>query len=232
MGHDELYAKIRGFGIIPVVAIDSVDAALPLADALSEGGLPVAEITFRTDAAADVIREIVTKRPEMLVGAGTLLTAENLERAVDCGASFGVAPGCNPTVIQKARELDFAFSPGVMTPSDVERALELGVTVLKFFPAGAAGGVEMLKSLAAPYAHTGVRFIPTGGVDQGNLAEYLALPSVVAVGGTWVATRADLAAGDWSGITERCRAALAAVPSDRPGRVDHGVDRTTRHRAL
>ena len=211
MGHDHQYAKIRHLGVIPVVAIDSVDAALPLADALCEGGLPVVEITFRTDAAAEVIKTIATKRPGMLVGAGTLLTADSLQRAVDCGASFGVAPGCNPSVIQKARELDFAFSPGVMTPTDVECALALGVDVLKFFPAGAAGGVKMLKSLAAPYAHTGVRFIPTGGVNQGNLVEYLALPSVVAVGGTWVATRDDIAAGNWSGITERCRSAVAAV---------------------
>jgi 2-dehydro-3-deoxyphosphogluconate aldolase/(4S)-4-hydroxy-2-oxoglutarate aldolase len=211
MGHDDLYAKIGDLGVIPVVAIDSVDAALPLADALCEGGLPVAEITFRTDAAAEVINAIATKRPEMLVGAGTILTAENLQRAADCGASFGVAPGCNPSVVRKACELNFAFSPGVMTPTDVECALALGVEVLKFFPAGAAGGVNMIKSLAAPYAHTGVRFIPTGGVNQGNLAEYLALSSVVAVGGTWVAKRADVSAGNWSGIAKRCRSAVAAV---------------------
>ncbi len=213
MTANELYQQIGRLRIVPVIAIESPEHALPLADALAEGGLPVAEITFRTEAAAAVIEKIVKERPNMLVGAGTILFTENLRRAVTCGAKFGVAPGLNPEIVREAAKLGFPFSPGIMTPTDIESALALGVKVLKFFPAGAAGGVNMLKSLAAPYAHLGVKFIPTGGVNQDNLKDYLKEKSVLAVGGTWLATKDDIAAGRWETIRDRCRAAVAVAAS-------------------
>ena len=208
---EKAYERIAALGVIPVIAIEDVAMALPLADALAEGGLPGAEITFRTEAAAAVIERISRERPDMLVGAGTILTTDNLMRAVECGASFGVAPGFSPAIVARALDLKFPFSPGVMTPTDIESALSRGVKLLKFFPAGAAGGVAMLKSIAAPYLHTGVRFIPTGGINQANLSEHFALKAVVAVGGTWIATADDIAAKRWNQICDNCRNAVAVV---------------------
>ena len=147
----------------------------------------------------------------MLIGAGTVLTPAQAEPARECGASFAVAPGFNPEVVKTAQKLGLPFFPGVMTPSDIEGALALGCRTLKFFPAGAAGGVAMLKALSAPYAHTGVRFMPTGGVTTDLLPEYLAVSAVVAVGGTWIASTAAIREGDWAGITARAAAARAIV---------------------
>ena len=205
------YARIGTLCVVPVIAIENPEDALPLADALLEGGLPLAEITFRTAAAARVISILASRRPEILLGAGTLLNTEDLRQAAECGASFGVAPGFNPEVASEALKIGFPFSPGVMTPSDIEGAVGLGIKVLKFFPAGAAGGVKMLRSIAAPYAHLGVRFIPTGGVNLNNMKDYIGEASVLAVGGTWIATREDIAAANWMTIRENCRAALAMV---------------------
>lgn len=198
--------RLRELRVVPVLAIDDVQAALPLADALIEGGLPIAEITFRTRAAADVIRTLRDERPELLVGAGTVLTRDNLQAARDSGAQFAVAPGCNAEIVRAAQEADLPFAPGVATPSDIEAALALGLRLLKFFPAGALGGPNMLSAIAAPYRHTGVEFMPTGGVNTDNAADYLALDEVVAVGGTWIAKSADLAAGNWDAIRQRCAA--------------------------
>ena len=199
--------RIGQFGVVPMIAIDNAAAALPLADALIAGGLPVAEITFRTAAAAGAIAALKAERPDLLVGAGTILTVENLRRASDCGAEFGVSPGFNPQVVAEARKIGFAFSPGVMTPTDVEAAMAMGLSVLKFFPAEAVGGAKMLKSLAAPYAHTGIRFIPTGGINQNNAGDYLAMDCVLAVGGSWIAKRDAIAAGNWAKIEQNARAA-------------------------
>lgn len=193
------------YRVVPVIAIENAEAALPLADALLEGGLPIAEITFRTEAAAETIRQMREKRPELCVGAGTVLNGENLRSAIEAGAVFGVAPGLNPETIELAQEVEWPFIPGICTPSEIESALSMDCHVLKFFPAGAAGGVAMLKALSAPYAHTGVRFMPTGGVTEANLAEYLSVPTVAACGGTWIATKADIAEGNWSTIKDRCR---------------------------
>ena len=211
METNAIYARIGSLRIVPVIAIENADAALPLADALLEGGLSLAEITFRTDAAAAVIEKIASQRPGILLGAGTLLNTQNLRRAAECGAAFGVAPGFNPEIVREALKIGFPFSPGVMTPSDIEGALSFGIKVLKFFPAGAAGGVKMLSSIAGPYAHLGVRFIPTGGVNLNNMEEYLGEKSVLAIGGTWIATRDDIAAGRWNIIRDNCRNALAVV---------------------
>jgi 2-dehydro-3-deoxyphosphogluconate aldolase/(4S)-4-hydroxy-2-oxoglutarate aldolase len=203
--------EIGKLKVIPVVAIDDAEAALPLADALAEGGLGVAEITFRTEAGAAVIKKIAEGRPKMLVGAGTILTVENLRRARDCGAVFGVAPGFNPRVAEEAVKLGFPFFPGVMTPTDIEAALAMKLNVLKFFPAEAAGGIAMVKALGEPYKHMGIRFIPTGGVNPENFRDYLAVETVLAVGGTWVAKRQDIAAGQWDKIKANCMQVAQAL---------------------
>lgn len=207
--HD-VFEKIASFGIVPVISIDSPDKALPLADALIEGGLPLAEITFRTEAAAESIALIAKNRPQMLVGAGTVLSPAAVATARDAGAAFAVAPGLNARVVGSARALGLPFIPGTANPSDVEIGLELGCKVLKFFPAEALGGVKLLSAIYAPYKHTGVKFMPTGGISPDNLQSYLSCPAVTAVGGTWLAKSNEIAAGDWDAITAKCRAALSA----------------------
>lgn len=206
-----MFEKLEKFGVIPVVAVESVADGLHLCEALLRGGIATMEITFRTPAAADVICEVRKQYPEVVVGAGTILTTDELKRAIDSGATFGVAPGCNPTIIQAARAAGFDFAPGICTPSDVERALELGLTELKFFPAGAAGGVPMLKALAGPYGHRGVSFCPTGGVKAENMAEYLILPYVPVIGGTWLAPNDLIKNGDWDKITLHAKTAMEKV---------------------
>ena len=205
--HDALLAH----RIVPVIAIDDVEHALPLADALLAGGLSVVEITFRTAVAAEVIRVLTEQRPRLLVGAGTVLDAATVDAAVDAGARFALAPGCLPSTVERAAALGLPFIPGVQTPSEVELARSLGCSLLKFFPAEAAGGLPMLEAIHAPYRHTGIRFIPTGGVSPQNLAAYLASPAVAAVGGTWLARPADMREGRFDAITTRVRDALAAV---------------------
>ena len=222
MNGEEIYSRMGGSRIVPVIAIEDPAAALPLADALLEGGLPIAEITFRTAAAAAVIETIARQRPDILLGAGTVLEMDHLRRAVDCGAQFGVAPGFNPRIVGEALKIGLPFSPGIMTPTDIEGALGFGIKIMKFFPAGAAGGVKMLQSLAAPYAHLGVRFLPTGGVNMTNLKDYLAEKSVLAVGGTWIATREQIAARQWSTIRDNCRAAVALISELEQSRVSGG----------
>jgi len=197
--------------IVPVVVLDDERAAEPLAEALLAGGLDVMEITFRTPAAAGAIGRIAAGFPEILLGAGTLLEREQVLRARDAGAVFGLAPGLNPRIIEAATECGMTFVPGVMTPSEVALALDLGCRLLKFFPAEAAGGIAMLKAMAGPYAPAGVRFIPTGGVTSENLGDYLKLQLVAAIGGSWMVDRALVAAGRWDEITRLTREALAAA---------------------
>jgi len=215
MNGNDVFALLAKHVVVPVIAIDSVDAALPLADALLEGGLPVAEITFRTSAAAEVIARIAKERPAMVLGAGTVLTAENLGRACDAGAKFGVAPGLNQDVVAEAAHRGLPFMPGVITPSEIEQALALGLTLLKFFPAEAFGGLKVIKALSAPYAHAGVRFMPTGGVSMANLPDYLAEKVVACVGGTWIASREAIAEKKWTQIRDNCKAAVEIVKKVR-----------------
>lgn len=203
--------QIRQARIVPVVVIDDAAVALELADALLAGGLHVIEITFRTPAAAAAIAKIAAARPVMLVGAGTLLTEDNVRRAVDAGARFGLAPGLNVRTVEAARRAGLDFSPGITTPSELEQALQLECPVVKFFPAEQAGGVPMLKALEGPYRHTGVQFIPTGGINLKNLADYLALESVAAIGGSWFVEKKLIATRDWIGITKLTQEALAAA---------------------
>jgi len=215
MSDTSVLEKVSKHGVIPVIAIENEAAALPLADALLEGGLPIAEITFRTKAAAAVMAKLSKERPEVLLGAGTVLTNENVEAAKNCGATFAVAPGLNPSVVKHAQSVGLPFVPGIATPSDIEGALALGCTTLKFFPAGALGGASMLKALAGPYGHTGVRFVPTGGVNTENLADYLSMKVIAACGGTWIAKKEDLENGNWAAITERCKQACDIVAKVR-----------------
>jgi 2-dehydro-3-deoxyphosphogluconate aldolase/(4S)-4-hydroxy-2-oxoglutarate aldolase len=204
---------IQAGRIVPVVVIEDAAVALDLADALLDAGLPVIEITFRTAAAAKAIAALASSRPDMLVGAGTLLTADNIKQAVDAGAKFGVAPGLNERTVSAARQAGLDFAPGVATPSEVECALSLGCKVLKFFPAEQAGGASMLKALEGPYGHTGVQFLPTGGINAANMKGYLALKCVAAIGGSWFVDKQLIAAHDWNAINQLTRAALAAARS-------------------
>jgi len=197
--------------LVSVAVIDHVATAVPVAKALFDGGLNVIEVTFRTPEAAQCIAAIREAMPQMIVGAGTVLTPDQVEQAKKAGAQFAVAPGLNGTVVAAAQHCDLPFFPGVMTPSDIERALHLGCTTVKFFPAEAAGGAAMLKALSAPYAHTGLKCIPTGGINLGNLADYLALPIVVAVGGSWMVERKLIHANDWAKITSLTAEAIRLI---------------------
>ncbi|MEE4119503.1 MAG: bifunctional 4-hydroxy-2-oxoglutarate aldolase/2-dehydro-3-deoxy-phosphogluconate aldolase [Paracoccaceae bacterium] len=205
----DIFDEIAAFGVIPVIALDEAEAALPLADALIAGGLPVAEITFRTGAARAAIAAIAAHRPTMLVGAGTVLDPDQADEAAEAGARFALAPGLDEEVLARAAARALPFAPGIQTASELTRALRAGCGMVKFFPAAQAGGPAALAALAGPFAHTGIGFNPTGGVTLQTMGEWRALPMVRAVGGTWIATREQIAAGDWEGIAERAREAVA-----------------------
>ncbi|MGW6132401.1 bifunctional 4-hydroxy-2-oxoglutarate aldolase/2-dehydro-3-deoxy-phosphogluconate aldolase [Cellulomonas sp. NPDC055163] len=191
--------------LVPVVVLDDAADASALGDALVAGGLPVAEVTFRTAAAADAIR-VLADRGDVLVGAGTVLTVGQVDQAVAAGASYVVSPGTSRAVVERCHELGVLALPGAVTATEVQAALELGLTTVKFFPAGTSGGAPAIAALAAPFG--GVRFVPTGGVSPTNLHEYLALPSVTAVGGSWMVPRERIRARDTAGIAELTAAAV------------------------
>lgn len=199
--------------ILPVLVVDDPDRAVPLADALLQGGIGAAEITLRTPAALEAIRRISANR-DVVVGAGTVINADQVEAAAHAGARFIVSPGLSRSVVQRAQELAIPVIPGVATASEVMQALDLGLSLLKFFPAATCGGAPAVKALAGPFPQ--VRFVPTGGIGPDDADHYLSLPTVLAVGGSWLAPATLLAAGDYPGITTRARAAAAAaqgVPS-------------------
>lgn len=181
---EDLIKKISDIGVVPVIKIDNAKDAIPLAVALKKGGLCCAEVTFRTDAAEEAIRLISSEYPDFLVAAGTVLTPKQADAAMAAGASFIVSPGLNPIVVKHCIEKGYPIIPGVCTPSEVEQAMSLGLTYLKFFPAEAAGGVKMIKAMAAPY--TKIKFMPTGGIGPKNLAEYLNCKAIFACGGSWM----------------------------------------------
>ena len=202
----ESLMKVLNHKIIPVVAIQDAGDALPLADALIRGGLPCAEITFRTAAAPDAIKAIA-QRGDMLVGAGTVLTVDQVKQAMDAGATFIVSPGFNPKVVGYCVEKNIPVTPGVSNPTDIEMGLDFGLEILKFFPAEAFGGLKTLKAMSAPY--TMMRFIPTGGIGPDNVLEYLKHPKVPACGGSWMVKSDLIAAGRFERITELTREAVS-----------------------
>ncbi|GHV81938.1 hypothetical protein AGMMS49991_04960 [Spirochaetia bacterium] len=196
-------------GIVPVIKIDDAARAVPLARALAAGGIPCAEVTFRTEAGAEAIRRIAAEVPEVLLGAGTVLTIEQVDRAIAAGAKFIVSPGLNPKVVSYCTQKGIPIVPGCSNPSDIEQALELGLDTVKFFPAEQAGGLDYIKAIAAPY--TQVKFMPTGGINQNNIAKYIAFDKIVACGGSWMVSADLINAGEFDRISALCREALLSM---------------------
>lgn len=206
MSVNDIIKQLSLIGIVPVIKIDDAGDALPLAKALMDGGLPCAEVTFRTAAGKDAIAAIAKAYPEMIVGAGTVLTTKQVDDAVEAGAKFIVSPGFNPEVVKYCIDKKIPMVPGINNPSGIEQALSLGLDVVKFFPAEQSGGVNMIKAMAAPY--TGVKFMPTGGVNQSNICEYLANPKIICCGGSWMVKPEMIAAKDFAGIEKLTREAV------------------------
>ncbi len=201
------------YRLVPAAVVNDPDQAVRLTEALLAGGLGLIEITLRTPAAERCIAAIRKALPSVCVGAGTILQADQIDRVVEAGAQFGVAPGLNETVVRRAGERRLPLIPGVLTPSEIDRGIALGCPLLKFFPAEAAGGVKLLQALSGPFAHTGVKFVPTGGIEPSNLAAYLALPTVAAVGGSWMVDKRLVAEKNWAKITALTTEALALAGS-------------------
>jgi 2-dehydro-3-deoxyphosphogluconate aldolase/(4S)-4-hydroxy-2-oxoglutarate aldolase len=204
----DLTSQLLERRLVPVVVIEDAAKAVDLAKSLLSAGLGVIEITFRTAAAEESIRRIAKECPDMLVGAGTLLDSEQVKKAAGAGAKFGLAPGLDEKVVHAAQKEKLAYVPGVATPSDVQKGLSLGCKIQKFFPAEQAGGAPYLKALEGPYGHTGVRFIPTGGLQISNVGPYLALKSVAALGGSWFVDKKYIEAADWATIQRLTREAI------------------------
>lgn len=209
----KLIEQINSLGIVPVVAIEDSEKAPSLGKALVAGGLPCAEITFRTQAAGEAIRSMSRSYPEMLIGAGTVLTVAQAEQALACGAKFVVMPGYDDEVVDYCLKEEVPIVPGIATPTEINMALKKGLEVLKFFPAEVMGGVNMLKAISGPYPN--VKFIPTGGIDAGNLKDYLSLPQVIACGGSWMVAKKLINAGDFDAITRITREAVTLVSEIR-----------------
>jgi len=208
---DPVFERLRESRVVAVVMIENEVEAVPLARALLAGGITAMELALRNDVALGSLKQIATEVPEMMVGAGTILEKEQVLAAQDAGASFGVAPGTNVKILAAANDAELPFAPGIATPTDIESALGFGCRVLKFFPAEGMGGLEYLTSIAAPYRHLGLSYIPLGGVNEGNLQSYNSSPDILAVGGSWLAPKPLLDAGDWSGIEALARRAVALV---------------------
>lgn len=204
----EFFERITEHRILPAAVVPSADHAVPMAKALLAGGITVMEVTLRNEEAPEVIRRIRMEVPDMACGAGTILTLEDLDAAIAAGAQFGLTPGFNPTIVRVAVERGFPFIPGVQTAGEIEQAMALGCTWLKFFPAVAAGGVPFLKAVAAPYRHTPLRLIPLGGITPQNMAGFLSIDIVPAVGGSWLANPNLLNAGNFSEITRLAHEAV------------------------
>ncbi|EIO4094609.1 bifunctional 4-hydroxy-2-oxoglutarate aldolase/2-dehydro-3-deoxy-phosphogluconate aldolase [Vibrio parahaemolyticus] len=201
--------QLKALKVIPVIAIDKAEDIIPLGKVLAENGLPAAEITFRSAAAAEAIRLLRETQPDMLIGAGTVLNREQAIAAKEAGATFIVSPGFNPNTVKACQEIGIDIVPGVNNPSTVEAALEMGLTTLKFFPAEASGGINMVKSLLAPY--TDIELMPTGGINPANIKDFLAIPRVLACGGTWMVDKKLIEAGNWEELARLTREAVALV---------------------
>lgn len=201
--------QLKALKVIPVIAIDNAEDIIPLGKVLVENGLPAAEITFRSEAAVEAIRLLRQTQPDMLIGAGTVLNREQAIAAKEAGATFIVSPGFNPNTVKACQEIGIDIVPGVNNPSTVEAALEMGLTTLKLFPAEASGGINMVKSLLAPY--TDIELMPTGGISPANIKDYLAIPRVLACGGTWMVDKKLIEAGNWEELARLTREAVALV---------------------
>ena len=210
---NEVLKKIGQTGIVPVVVLNEVKDAVPLAQSLINGGLPCAEVTFRTEAAQQSIAEISKNFPQMFVGAGTVLTTEQVDRAVDAGAKFIVSPGFNPKVVEYCIKKGYPVTPGIMTPTELEMALEFGLDVVKFFPAENAGGLKMIKAMAAPY--TKMKFMPTGGINPQNVREYLQCDKILARGGSWMVKGDLINSGNFAEIEKLTKEASQIVKEIR-----------------
>ena len=210
---NKLLEQFKRIGIIPVVVLEHTEHAAKLADVLCDNGLPCAEVTFRTSAAAECIRIMADRHPEMLVGAGTVLTKQSVNLAAEAGAKFIVSPGLNQTVVRYCLDRGIPVAPGTQTPSEMEQAIELGLDLVKFFPAEPAGGLPMIKAVAAPY--TSLVFMPTGGINPQNVRDYLAYDRIRACGGSWMVKESMIEAGDWDGIAKLVREAADIVKEIR-----------------
>ena len=210
---NEVLEKLSSIGIVPVVKIKDPETAVPLAKALVRGGIPCAEITFRTEFAAEAMKRISAEVPEILLGAGTVTSTEQVDQALAAGAKFIVCPGLNPTVVQYCISRNVPVTPGVCTPSELEQAMALGLTEVKFFPAENMGGLKTIEAIGAAYPN--IRFMPTGGIGEKNLADYLALPNVLACGGSWLCPKKLIREENYGRITEICRETLKTVSDIR-----------------
>lgn len=206
---NDLIKRMGEYGLVPAVVLEDADTAVPVAEALAEGGIPVAEITFRTAAAAECISRIAKNVPKTILGAGTVLSVEQAKRAADCGAQYIVAPGFNPRVVRWCLDAGIPVIPGVSGTAEIEAAMEMGLDTVKFFPAEQIGGTAALKALSGPYI--GMKFLPTGGISLRNIADYLAVKNVLACGGSFVIDRQAVAEGNFGRITELTRAAVKAI---------------------
>lgn len=215
MLRESLVKQLHQSGVVAVLVIDDVENAVPLAKALLDGGVNIMELTLRTPAAVPALQEIRKNVPEMTAGIGTILTPAQVKQVKASGGAFGVAPGLNPTVVSAAKENGLPFAPGVMTPSDIETAVEFGCNVLKFFPAESAGGLSFLKSMAAPYNHLGLKYMPLGGLNLDNARTWLESPLVLAIGGSWIAKRDVIQNKQWDKITENASKITALVKDIR-----------------
>ena len=203
---DPVATRLTAKGVVAVLMIDRVDDAVPVAEALLRGGVDAMELTLRTELPA--LELITGSVPEMLAGIGTILKPDQVIQARDSGAAFGVSPGTNVEVIEAAHAAGLPFAPGIMTPSDIERALPFGCEILKFFPAGSSGGIKHLKNIAAPYAHLGLKYVPLGGINEENMTDYLKEDIIASVGGSWIAHRDLIASGQWDQITSNASSAV------------------------
>ncbi len=208
---DSLLQQVRQMRIIAVVVIDDPEQAVPLANCLLDSGIRAIELTLRTPAAFEALKNIRSQCPQMTAGLGTVLFTQQVQQAVDGDAAFAVSPGMNPNIVKAAIEAKLPFAPGITTPSEVETAVELGCRLLKFFPAEPSGGLPYLKAMNAPYAHLDLQYIPLGGLNECNFVEYLNLDCVPAVGGSWIAPRNQIVAGDWSSIAATAKRAVAKL---------------------
>ncbi len=205
----DMLQRMEKSAVVAGFSVEKTEHAVPLARALLAGGIDVVELTLRTPAAMEAVKAIAREVPETLLGVGTILTPAQARETKAAGAHFGVSPGMNPRVIQAASEAGLPFAPGICTPSDLEAAIELGCRFVKFFPAEASGGVAYLKSMAAPYKHLGIRYFPLGGLNAGNMADYLAMDDVPTIGGSWIVKKELVDRGDWEGITARAAEVMA-----------------------